>query len=81
MFCEVDELGETVISFGLISKSLPISSISFDSVAEKKSVCLILGNSLLILIISGIKPMSNILSASSIISNFTSLIITLPLSI
>ena len=36
------------------------------------NVCLILGNNLLIFIISGIKPISNIRSASSIISNFLS---------
>ena len=36
--------GEIVISFGLINRSLPISKISLESVAEKNKVCLILGN-------------------------------------
>ena len=81
MFSDVEEYGLIVISFGLINKSLPIFLISSESVAEKNNVCLILGRSLLILIISGMKPISNILSASSITSNFISLIKTLPLSI
>ena len=44
IFSEVVDSGEIVISFGLINRSLPMSNISFESVAEKNKVCLIRGN-------------------------------------
>ena len=81
IFEDVLECGLIEISLGFIRKFSPMFRISLERVAEKNNVCLILGKSLLIFIISGIKPISSIRSASSIISIFKSFNITLPLSI
>ena len=72
--------GLTDISLGLITKFLPICLISSERVAEKNKVCLIFGSSLVIFSISGIKPISSILSASSMTRILTSFNITFPLS-
>ena len=81
IFEDVLECGLIEISLGFIRKFSPMFRISLERVAEKNNVCLILGKSLLIFIISGIKPISSIRSASSITSIFKSFNITLPLSI
>ena len=57
---------------GFKTNLAPILCISSDRVAEKKRVCRILGNSETIRSTSGIKPISSILSASSITRIFTS---------
>ena len=80
IFEDVLECGLIEISLGFIRKFSPMFRISLERVAEKNNVCLILGKSLLIFIISGIKPISSIRSASSITSIFKSFNITLPLS-
>ena len=50
---DAEEGGETSTNFGLITNFFPIFNISFDNVAEKNNVCLILGIFLILTLYQG----------------------------
>jgi hypothetical protein len=61
----VDETGVTSIFIGLINIESANHDISFGIVAEKKSVCLLIGSFVTTFLTSFINHISSILSASS----------------